>query len=118
MTNEMKLLMAFIEASGFDVTSAYIEPELLEVSEEMGIAILSGFSTNNLVTINGVYKRGGNGSYFREIRGGERDYKVTKRKKVSRRNNKSEIHRVVREYEAGIHSVGEMLNEIARIESA
>jgi len=79
MTNEMKLLMAFIEASGFDVTSAYIEPELLEVSEEMGIAILSGFSTNNLVTISGVYKRGGNGSYFREIRGGSYDYKVTKK---------------------------------------
>lgn len=72
MTNEMKLLRAFIEASGFDV----------EVIAAQNVAI--------------------NPEY---------DYKVTKRK------GRSELHRVVREYETGKYSIGEMINEIARIES-
>jgi hypothetical protein len=40
------------------------------------------------------------------------DYKLTKRKV----NGKSELHRIVREYESGHRSIGDMLNEIAKIE--
>ena len=77
----MKLLRAFIEASGFDVEETSAVKELTN-PHDSSVEILR-----------------------------TTDYKVTKRK------GRSELHRVIREYEAGKHSIGEMLNEIAKIES-
>ncbi len=93
MTNEMKLLRAFIEAQSYEIEEVATAKSIAEREEYIALGC----------------------TFDPKL---EYDYKVTKREKVSRRNNKSEIHRVVREYEAGDYSVGEMLNEIARIESA
>lgn len=79
---EMKLLRAFIEASGFDVEE--VVRESVEGEEPDFFILDDDYCV---------------------------DYKVTKRK------GRSELHRVVREYETGKYSIGEMINEIARIES-
>jgi len=100
MTNEMKLLRAFIEAQGFEIE---------EVTTPLGDTEISDWNNK---------WRNANTSHIPPRPTLSIDYKVTKREKISRRKGKSQIHKIVREYESGMCSVSEMLNEIARMESA
>lgn len=88
MNNTEKLLRAFIEVSGYEI-------EEVKSVEKVKFSILKAVLTDRFNP--------------------QRD-KVTIDYKVTKRNGKSELHRIVREYESGRCSVGDMLNEIAIVE--
>lgn len=83
MTNEMKLLMAFIEASGFEVDRGtdYQETEITEANGHMMIGrIQNNLNDGYKLKLNGgAYVRGDNGSYFRLLSNPVVSYKVTKK---------------------------------------
>jgi len=83
MTDEMKLLRAFIEASGFDVKEL-VDTKLTPISKQSGMnRIAFGALTmgcNGLATISGnEYKRGDDECYYLKA-SLDVDYKVTKKK--------------------------------------
>lgn len=102
MTDEMKLLRAFIEASGFDVESKSTTSrrqvfggELMSTPREMSNKLIGDLGGNQwLVTTT-------------------HDYKVTKRAF----NAKPTLHKVIREYEQGLICVNVMMAKIELLES-
>jgi hypothetical protein len=97
MTIEKKL-DALIDALGFDVERVRIGDARCDCYKS------NPLSSDHLI---GCQRCQGTG-----VSHGIFDYKLTKRKV----NGKSELHRIVREYESGHRSIGDMLNEIAKIE--
>lgn len=75
----MKLLRAFIEASGFDVEDVITSPVEDEISAHDGLSIINSCDNSGMVVVNGEYKRGGNNSYFYRVVDAKHDYKVTKK---------------------------------------
>ena len=79
MTNEMKLLRAFIEASGFDIKDVITGSVEDEISVHDGLSIINSCDNSGMVVVNGEYKRGDNNSYFYRVVDAVYDYKVTKK---------------------------------------
>lgn len=80
----MKLLRAFIEASGFDVEDV-VDTKLTPISKQSGKNRITAFALtgqlNGLATVDGnKYKRGDGECYYLKP-SFEIDYKVTKKKK-------------------------------------
>lgn len=86
MTNEMKLLMAFIDASGFEVKTV-LDYQECEIPKSEGVAFITrsflssdhDYCKLKTNTSDGVYTRGENGSYFKMLIRPKVSYKVTKR---------------------------------------